>query len=498
MLGRSCGRLACVATLTFVFLPCVHAAAQSPETMATALFAPRGLTREESRDLTRALARELSVRVVHAGRVGERLAARAAEAEGADVAARVDARERAAMDAYVHLRFGPAADAFSAAIDATLEDPRRPADPARLAQLLFGRALVGLATQREDDAAADLGTALTLDPTLSPDEDRYGPPVLRAVLAARRDLLARPEATISVDRSPEDAMVWIDGREVPPSEGLAVRAGVRHLLTAARPGHTPRSQWVEVNAEGARVAVVVPRVSGPALALVALSAWERSDPGLHVGALDATTAPLVARALGFGRAVLAARDGDAIGLTLFDDDGAEIRSARGDAVDWEALPFTVLAALLAGRTLTPPSPADVALTVSAPNRVEPGQTIPIRVQLRDPERRASEVAARCGEAVTTLRLDDGDRDTLTLNVEAPDRTGDLACLVRALDEEGRALGAPPDALDVEIREGGGTPFYAAWYFWLAAGLVVAGGVAAAIIATQVNQEPMQVLRINGP
>jgi hypothetical protein len=476
----------------------VPATAQPSQDAQTILFVPKGLTRSEARDLSRALARELSSRIVHAGRVGERLAARAAGAPGADVAERVDARHRAAMDAYVHLRFGPAEEAFTEAIEATMEDPRRPADAGRLAQLLFGRALVRLATQRQDDAKRDLMSAITLDPELSPDRDQYGPPVMRAVGAARRELARQPEVSLQVERSPEDATVWIDGNAVPAGEPAQVRAGMRHLLTARRPGHEPRSQWIEVGGDDERVPVVLPRISGAVLALVALSAWEAADPERSFAALDETSAPLVARALGAERAVIARRGAGGIEATLFDQDGGVIRTAQGDAVDWEAIPFTVLAALLAGRTLTPPSPADVALSVSAPSEVGLGDAIPIRVQLRDPERRVSEIAARCGEALSTVRLDDEERGSSNLSVDAPRRETTIECLVRALDGEGRALGAPPDVLDVSVTESHATPFYAAWYFWLAVGLVAAGGAAAAIVATQVGQDPQQVLTINGP
>jgi len=477
---------------------CLLVGTPTPTRADDALLVTAGLSRSEARDLSRALARELSLSVVHAARVIDRLDAQAAEAPGADVAARVDARERAAMDAYVHLRFGPAEEAFTEAIEAIMEDPRRPADASRLAQLLFGRALVGLATQRGPAATIDLATAVTLDPELTPDRDEYGPPVLRAVASARREVRSQPEAEVTVDRSPEDATVWVDGREVPAGGAVSVRSGVRHLLTATRPGHTPRSQWIEVSDSGERVAVVLPRISGAALSLVALAAWESADADRAASALDESSAPLVARAMGAERAVIARRDGGDIELTLLDTDGRVIRTASGDAVDWEALPYTVLAALLAGRTLTPPSPADVALTVSAPNRVGLGEAIAIRIQLRDPEQRVSEVAARCGDAVTTARLEDGERGALSLSVAAPARETDVECLVRALDAEGRALGAPPDALDVEVATSEGTPFYAAWYFWLAVGLVVAGGVAAGVVATQVDQEPQQVLTIHGP
>ncbi len=322
--------------------------------------------------------------------------------------------------------------------------------------------------------------------------------MVRAVASARRELSRSPEVTLEIERSPEDATVWIDGGEAAPGEPVRVRAGVRHLLTARRPGHEPRSQWVEAPDEDLRVPVVLPRISGAVLALVALAAWEAADPDRSFAALDDVSAPLVARAIGAERAVIAARGPTGIGATLFDDDGAVIRTAQGDAVDWEALPFTVLAALLAGRTLTPPSPADVALSVSAPSEVGLGAAIPIRVQLRDPERRVSEVAARCGDALSTVRLDDEERGSLSLSVDAPRRETTLECLVRALDGDGRALGAPPDVLAVVVEEGDATPFYAAWYFWLAVGLVAAGGAAAAIVATQVGQEPQQVLTINGP
>ncbi len=494
MLGRALGGLA---VITVVILGGPGQSAAQPRAPQTLLFVPRGLNATEARDLSRALARELDMRVVHAARVGDRLAARAASAPGAAVAERVDAQERAAMDAYVHLRFGPAEQAFSQAIDATMEDPRRPADPKRLAQLLFGRALVGLATQRNDEAMVDLESAVTLDPDLAPDRDQYGPPVLRAVSAARRELARAPEVAIDVERSPEDATVWIDGREVPPGEVVRAQSGVRHLLTARRPGHEPRSQWIEAS-EGGRVPVVLPRISGATLALVALSAWESADPERSFAALDEVSAPLVARALGAERAVIATRAAAGITMRLYDDDGHVIRTAEGDAVDWEALPFTVLAALLAGRTLTPPSPADVALSVSAPSEVGLGEAIPIRVQLRDPERRVDAVAARCGAAVSTVRLDASERSAVALSVDAPERETALECLVRALDGEGRALGAPPDVLDVSVTESERAPFYAAWYFWLAVGLVAAGGVAAAIVATQVGHDPQQVLTIHGP
>jgi hypothetical protein len=157
----------------------------------------------------------------------------------------------------------------------------------------------------------------------------------------------------------------------------------------------------------------------------------------------------------------------------------------------------VLAAALAGRVIEPPAPSDVAVTVAAPSRVEPGAPIAFRVSLRDREGRVDRVMARCGE-LSAQAHETGGRRQIGLALEAPLRETTLECRVLALDAEGRVLGEPPGELSVVVAEGDGAPWYAIPWVWAGAGLAIAAGVAAAVLATELGGSTEQTLRIHGP
>ncbi len=460
----------------------------------SALWVERGVRDADREPLRAAVAAELDVEVVEStGTLGRlrRMARRLPADSTADTVAR---EERAALEAYLHLQFARAEQAFERAITAALSTDRGVAEGPELSRLVFGRALVRLAAQRSDDAALDLALAAALDPGFAPDRDEYGPPIFRAIADARHRAATGPTGALRVDVSPRDATVKLDGQPVPMGQALSVAAASAHLLTVERPGYVPRSQLVTAGTtEAERIEIVLDAAEGPLLAHQALD-LARAEGGDSVPDF---AAPLVARALGLDRWVRAVGDaGGTIEIALGDAaTGEVIRTIRAGRVTWEATPFVVLAAALAGRVIEPPAPSDVSLTVAAPSRVEPGAPIAFRVSLRDREHRVDRVAVRCGELSTRLRLDSASASGhIGLTLDAPEDQTTLACRVLALDSQGRVLGDPPGELSVIVEESERAPFYGTFWFWGAAGLAVAAGITAAVLATELGGSTEQTLR----
>lgn len=470
-----------------------------------ALFVASGLPSEDEALLRDAIARELELELLDADGAVARLSRTARRLPEDPTEQRVETAEREALSAYLHLRFGPAETSFSEAITAFTEQRRRTPDASMLSRLLFGRALVRLAARRDGDARADLALALALDPELSPDPAEYGPPIFRAISAARAESRRARRVELRVDVAPEDSVVRVDGAPVPSGEVVRVAGGTRHLVTVERLGYVPQTVWVDAPRRGERrEQLVLERAQGPLLAWQALQAW-RADSGeeeLRVASMPAEVMPLVAQSLSATRVVSASRvSASEIAVVLRDAEGGEVvRQASGGRVDWEPTPYAVLAAALEGRVLRPPPPSDVTLTVAAPSRVAPAETIPFRVTVRDAEERVERVTARCGTLRTATRLGrDRDGDALALALTAPDSETTLRCDVRALDTDGRALASSPEELIVEVVESAGaSPWYSLWYVWGAVGLAVVAGITAGVLATRDDGPPEQFLRIYGP
>lgn len=407
---------------------------------------------------------------------------------------------RSAREAYVVLRLDDARAAYGRALEATLASARPAADAAAVAKIVFERALVALAAQKRTDARRDLLAAVAIDPGLVPSQDVYGPPVFRALDEARTTLARAPAARVDVDRVPADAVVRVDGVVLPAGAAASVRAGVSHLVVAERPGYVPRALWLDAPPRtGTRLAIVLPEATGALLSAQALTAWV--GPGAPIG----ETGALVARALGIGHVVEAARDG-AGSIRLVRRDartGALVRSAEGGLVPWEPRPYHVLAEALEGRVVEPPvRAASASLAASVPTEVPPAQTFALRLTLRDPTARVRALEARCGRAAARVRIAPTATGTFTLPVRAPEREGTVACLLRGIDAAGRVVVSLPAAgerLSLRIAERPGRPsLVGRWWFWGAIGAVAAGGVIATVVATRDEPSPRQFLVMHAP
>lgn len=377
--------------------------------------------------------------------------------------------------AYLELRLGPARAAYREALDAWLGSERAPADPARVARLLFERALVHLAAHRRDEAQRDLRGAIAIDPELAPDREVYGAPLLTLFDRTRR---ARTTPRRLVLQGLEDgATARVDGAAA--RSPVDVHGEGPHLVTVTRLGSAPRS-WL-VRATGRQTVVDV--------------ALEPAPPALLAAQLleaDADASPaLLLRATGVDRVVRVRRLDDALDVTLTDADAQVLARAVGGPVDWEPRPYFVLAERLAGREVQRPPPAPAlapaALAVAAPASVHPRAAIALRITLRDPDHAARALRAACGAS----RAEADAAPTAELALRAPEALGALECAVRALGEDGAELVRRELSVDVVEPPSDDT----GW--WVLGGAVAAGVATAITILAVVLYEPPQRLVIGG-
>ncbi len=387
--------------------------------------------------------------------------------------------------AYVQLRLGQSSVAYQQALERASASERQTADPIAIARILFERALVSLAAQQRDDAQRDLVSALQLHPGFQPDENVYGEPVRELLRDARA---ARPRTyRLEVQREPEDATVFVDGRAVAPGERAEVHGAGLHLVTVTRDGFAPQSLLVR----GTRrppVRVRLRAASPELLALQALQHWGDRP-------LTESNVAFVARAAGVERLVRARRTGDQLEVVLTTLDAEVVRQAAGTQESWEPRPFYVLAERLAGREVHPPEPGTlpgVSLAVAAPDEVEPDSTIRLRVTLRDPASLARAIAATCGDQST--RAEPQARSVLELR--APSDEGTVGCVVSALDTTDSVLVRFPTT-DEGLVVGVAEPPANRVIWGVLGGALAAAAIGTAIALAFVLRDPQQVLVLEG-
>lgn len=446
-----------------------------------------------------AVARASRRRLLDAADVGAALERASAPAQPAQEKNAAELLLRA-REAFVELRLGDAKNAYDAALTAALDDDRAPAEAPRIAAIFFGRALVHLASQKKRDADRDLLAAVTLDPALAPDPDVYGPPVLRAVAAAKRAHAAQRSIELKIDRAPLDAETRVDGVLLEAGKSRTVRGRGPHLLTTAKPGYRPRSKLLTLDdrARTAGEAMVLERASGALLAAQTLEAWRREP-----GALSGERGAMIARCLNLAQVIEAtALPGGDVDLLLRNaETGEVVRTVRGRRVDWEPHAYAALAESLEGRTLEPPPVAvELTLALSAPNQVEPSAIIPLLVDFRDPGRRLRALRARCGDARAEHALDaasDGARVRMVL--AAPDEETMVPCSVHGFAEDGALIVEAPQSgeISVSVVEAA-RPWYRRWYVWGVISTAVVGGAALAIALRTERPDDQHVLVVHGP
>jgi hypothetical protein len=392
---------------------------------------------------------------------------------------------------FLELQLGASEQAYTQALEILLANDRRPASAERVARVAFERALVALAAQKRAGAERELSSTLSLDPAFSPDPNQYGPPVLRAVEAARRVQERAPAISLKIERAPPEAIVRLDGKLVAEGETVAVRGRGPHLLTAELDGFRARSEllFFDPKKRETRAAVVLERASGALLAAQVLAAWKSES-------LSSELALGVARVLGLKEIIEAhTRENQTIDLVLRDvARGAVLRSVSGRRVDWEPWPFAVLTESLAGRVLDRQT---LTMTLSAPAQVEPSSSMSLAVQLEDSASRVRFLSAECGPSRAKLELAAGHSSgTHVLSLFAPEEENELPCSVLGIDATGATIvRAPPaeERLLVQVAELPGSPWYARWYVWTALAVALAGGITGGVLATREAPDPQNVL-----
>ena len=452
-----------------------------------ALLLARGLPESDARALSRALGDATSRTIVPLDRALAELEERARSLGDDEVRARRDAALARARASYVELRLDDAREAYDAALEAELASERAAADSRTVARILFERALVLLAAQRESDAMQELRDAVILDPDLAPDPDVYGPPVFRALDRARAEVGRLPPASVRVNVAPAGARVTVAGRPLGDDGTALVPRGIRHLVTAEAFGHVPVSRWVTASSDEP-VSIDLARASRALVAAQALGAYESDRDATAIA--RATSASLVIRATPLAapahyRLVARSLDG-------------EERTAEGGPVDWEILPYTVLAAAVTGRRIAPPPAGDVELAVDLPQSVSLAAPIAIDVSARGGAGALRALVATCGDGRDETVVAGERNPSVELSIAAPASPGHVDCSVFAVDEVGRVRGRAPADGPFRVLVAEPQSWYAQWYVWTAVGVAVLGGAALALLLTRDDANGPEMLVIGGP
>lgn len=256
----------------------------------TVLFVAPGLPAEEAASLADALRAELALDVVDDTRARVLLTEQAAALPPDRAGALASAAIEEAEAAWADLRLDEARALVERALAGVLSAPRPP-PVALVARALFVRSLIDAAAGRSVEAARALDAALALDAGLTASPDRHGPPVLRAVEAARRRGRPAPDAVLRVVGVPAGASLELDGAAFAGPEARV--ASGPHLLVARALGHRSSALLIDVAGTTER-----------ALSLEPAPAALAAQQVLEVLAVDdATTEVLVvaAQALGIPR-----------------------------------------------------------------------------------------------------------------------------------------------------------------------------------------------------
>jgi hypothetical protein len=292
---------------------------------------------------------------------------------------------------------------------------------------------------------------------------------------------------VRVNVAPPDSRVRVAGRPAGDDGSVTVPRAERQLIVVERFGHVPVSRWVTTSGDEP-VSIDLVRASRPLIAAQALHAYESDQDPTSVA--RAISASLVIRAT-----PLATPSHYRLVARSFD---GEERSAEGGPVDWELVPYTVLAAAVTGRQIAPPPAADVRLAVDVPESVSLSAPIAIDVSAHGGGQALRALVATCGTGRHDADVR-GQRDpSVELTIAAPASPGHVDCSVFAVDDVGRVRGrAPSDgAFRVLVAEPEG--WYAQWYVWTLVGAAVIGGAALALLLVSDDGNEPETLLIGGP
>jgi hypothetical protein len=383
----------------------------------------------------------------------------------------IDRLLRQGREAYVRMDLGSARSSFERALEALLRSELEVAAPLRVAEILFGMELIERFAPSRTRPPGGLRAALTVAPSFQPAPEWTSEEVQGALRSAREALSREPSRRLSVARSPEDAVLRVDGEVVAAGATAVVRGSGPHLVTLERAGFVPRSQLVETVGEETSISVVLARAEGDVLAAQALDAHRRAgtSSGLELGEACA-----VARAAEIPF-VVEIQPGESGIVTLVLRESARcerVGSASAAPTTWEPAPYIALARTLAGEPAGEP-----VVAVSAPSRVSPGAELHLDLSIRDPASFLAQLEATCGAEERTVEL--AARSEVRLSFRAPTTAGTLDCGVRGRAHTGRILTRFPldgSALRVEVRIEEGIPD---WVWALGAGILVAVGAGVA-------------------
>ncbi|MEM9192450.1 MAG: hypothetical protein AAGF12_24970 [Myxococcota bacterium] len=389
------------------------------------------------------------------------------DAHEAAIQSTLEAAERA----YVQYDTQEARAQYRRARDLILQSSLGIVERRQLAPIYFGLSQCAIADGNPRDAVTQLRIAFSIYPEYRPLSDAMTPPMMRALEDARRRIRRAPTRRLTIDRAPADAVVLVNGVVVSPDQRrVEVTGSGPHLVTATAPGYSVHADLVETDDANTRVAIVLQEASDTTLAGRGLRAWREASSALSAASLRGHVADSVAAGLGYARLLEVSDVNGALRAELRElPEGDLLASSSGRDP-----------ATMAGELVVPDS-ASVSLSITAPERVAPGDGIHLRLSLQDPDAQVRRLLARCGDARAERAFGSDESPQIQLVVDAPPHEGSVECAVRAEDARGRLLiRAPPPGqpLEVSVEEssGGGLP----WWGWTAIVAVVAAAAGVAI------------------
>ena len=395
---------------------------------------------------------------------------------------------RQARNYYVNLKLTRANRAYERALKELFEHPLSLPNTQTLSRIYFEKAQISNARKKAGKAKKELSLAVQLNPRLVVNPNEYGPPVVRAVQKEKQKYQSSKKVTLQVNRAPQDAVVFVNGRKVKKSGKIQVRGRGPHLVTARRLGYRSYIKLHSLRTQSSQeLALVMKPAQGPVLAQQILRNWTPD------GRISQDVSPTLPRELALQLAKLS-NIPEVFEVTASNNNHVEVKrirvsdeeitvSVRGRSLSWEPWAFALLSEALAGRTLERPDPKSLILALSAPTRVNATENIEVLVQIRDTAAELRALRAKCGEEERVQKIQGIKEGALSMSLKAPSERTEIDCSIVGLDATGKEIvSSPPKDRPVKvfIDDPRSTPWYGRWYVWTAiVGAVAAGGASAA-------------------
>ena len=140
--------------------------------------------------------------------------------------------------------------------------------------MYFEKSQISAARRKTGKAQQELRLAIQLNPGLVVNPNEYGPPVVRAVQAAKRRYRSAKKYSLQINRAPEDSVVFVNGQKLKQDGKIQVRGRGPHLVTARRLGYRSYIKLQSLRSQSSQeLSIVMKAAEGPVLAQQLLRNW---------------------------------------------------------------------------------------------------------------------------------------------------------------------------------------------------------------------------------